>query len=272
MPVPLVARAKPTLRGDYLEQLKRQKRDIEIGRIEDDYQRRRAGITAKYDDKHKEAEGKFGKGITQERYDVEKKSAYRQYVDDAQGGKMDHDTARQKYEATMAKLAKQLEGSPVFDQLNQNEQAEVTALNENRQRELAEQKRREQADIASGNKSLSSQLEREKINAQYQGDDRGRNLALNELDRKEALQGAKSRGLDVDLVNKRFDLKRQLIDSDKGISQAKQRVTGAFSGFAAMRFGGGQTEQKRIATATETAAENTGKLVKQGKKNRLSFS
>ena len=252
--------------GDYLEQLKRQKRDIEIGRIEDDYQRQRAGIKAKYDDKHKEAEGKFGKGITQDRYDAEKGFAYRQYLDDSQSGGMSHDDALKKYEATMAKLAKQLEGSPVFDQLNQNEQTEVAALNENRQRELAEQKKQEQADIAAGNKQNKRDADRAEIAAQYHGDDQGRQLALNKYNRGVAIEDAKERGLDLDPINKKFDSQKRVIELDKGLNQAKQHVTGAFSGFAAMHFGGGQTEQKRIATATEKVAENTGKLVKQTKK------
>jgi len=124
-----------------------------------------------------------------------------------------------------------------LQKIDEAEIAEYEAIEaDSRRRREAEEKRAAE-ERAAYNADLDQQIARERIMATKEGLER--DLALLELERKQAIEEARRLGADVAKVNELYDLKRQNLLAGEGIEEATRRLSarGTFSAFGLWGFG-----------------------------------
>jgi hypothetical protein len=146
--------------------------------------------------------------------------------------------------------------------------AEVGVIHAEHRRKQKDEEEREDERRTQNQKDLQEEIEDLTIRTQYEGLDQ--QLQLIEVQRKRAIAEAKTLGLSVDDVNKKFDLMADLARKDV-VPEVEQKtsVAGTFSAQMAARMGGSVEEkqlkaQQEIVTHTKRTAEAVSALGRLG--------
>ncbi len=141
----------------------------------------------------------------------------------------------------------------------------------NKLRDDQEEARRKEA-IAQANKSHAETVEELELQAKFKGIELDRQMLA--LQRRRAIDAAKAAGENVDLVEREYDLREQILEAGAAAEKVREKaieVSGTFSSEALSGLGVSSRLAERTAAAAEETAENTKKIADAADEGELVF-
>lgn len=149
------------------------------------------------------------------------------------------------------------------------EQGDIGRIHQKEIDERAKEEAKARQQRLSAEEQLAEEIARLKIETTKEGLDR--ELALLELERQQALKDAGDLGIGSELVNKKFDLRKQLLEAaDATPVELGSSARGTFNAQALQSLQTDDTD-KRIAEAAEETARNTKRIIRNQEHNGLAF-